>query len=892
MAGKEKEKELEGDQNTLKSNNNNYDHPDGTATNNTSPKRDFLQPLMVNICLKPDSEMTQFDTELGLSEDVDKGMLQNKRHISSEYNENNNDDLHVGVTRPSLDEHDMGRIGNLDVNSVSEAAECDDDESSNHSSVIIKMYDRKEQDNKKRRKVLDPSVNMLESNEDGDGSSLQVVHDRRLNNSSDSSDEALESGCSEIVLEREEVAVNDNSMDVAEDILVEKHLGGCSDLEHASGKMETFEQAKRPLLIPNQNAVFGVNSSKQLDASGSDPHSVDLDQKEQSKIGDAIPSSLDLYTLGESSTQVKDQENLPPESSKAQGLTGSFRKKLLVLDVNGLLTDIVSDVPDGYEADTIIGRKAVFKRPYCDDFLQFCFERFNVGVWSSRTKRNVESVLDFIMGRTCQNLLFCWDQSHCTETGFNTVENRDKPLLLKELKKLWEKHEVNLPWEKGDYNESNTLLLDDSPYKALRNPPNTAIFPHTYRYKDRKDNSLGPGGDLRVYLEGLSLAENVQKYVEKNPYGQRPITKSNLSWHFYLKVIGTTSTQPEDYSNKSNLDHASGESKMKIETKMSKETIDEDPFAKHGASSKDIELEIFEKAKRARIDTNQKRQSKMEFTISSLSNSVASKGNVQMINQENHHPTLVFQSSLGRALPVCSRRKLLVLDVNGILADIVPLVCDGYDGYKADTTIGRKAVFKRPFCDDFLQFCFERFSVGVWSSGPKGQVQLLLDFLMQKTRHNLLFCWDYSHCTYTGFTTVENRDRDLLLKELRKLWDKHDPNLPWQRGEYNESNTLLLDIAPHKALRNPPNTAIFPHSYRYTHQNDNSLGPEGDLRVYLEGLASAENVQKYVEQNPFGQRPITHKNLSWRYYLKVIGINPYGDANISPAASSQHYARN
>lgn len=358
MAGKEKEKELEGDQNTLKINNKNNDHGDGTATNNTSPKRDSLLQLVVNTCLKPDSEMTQFDAELGLSEDVHKGMLQNKRHISSEYNESNNDDLHAGVTRASLDEQDMEHTGNVDVNSVSEAAECDDDVSSNHSSMIKKTYNWREQDNKKRRKVLDPSVNMLESNMDGDGSSVQVVHNRMLNNSSDSSDEALESGCSEIVLEREEVAVNDNSLNVAEDILVEKHLGGCSDLEHASGKMENFEQAKRPLLSPNQGTVFGVNSSKQHDASGSDPRSVDLDQKEQSKIGDAIPSSSDLDTLGENSTQVKDQENLPPQSSKAQALTGSFRKKLLVLDVNGLLADIVSDVPDGYEADTIIGRKA------------------------------------------------------------------------------------------------------------------------------------------------------------------------------------------------------------------------------------------------------------------------------------------------------------------------------------------------------------------------------------------------------------------------------------------------------------------------------------------------------------------------------------------------------
>jgi hypothetical protein len=62
------------------------------------------------------------------------------------------------------------------------------------------------------------------------------------------------------------------------------------------------------------------------------------------------------------------------------------------------------------------------------------------------------------------------DQSHCTSTGFTTIENKEKPLLLKELKKLWEKLEPNLPWEKGEYSEANTLLLDDSPYKALLNP--------------------------------------------------------------------------------------------------------------------------------------------------------------------------------------------------------------------------------------------------------------------------------------------------------------------------------------------------------------------------------------------------------------------------------------
>jgi len=65
------------------------------------------------------------------------------------------------------------------------------------------------------------------------------------------------------------------------------------------------------------------------------------------------------------------------------------------------------------------------------------------------------------------------DLSHCTETHFKTLENKHKKVVFKDLRKLWDKLDPNLPWEKGYYNESNTLLLDDSPYKALLNPVNS-----------------------------------------------------------------------------------------------------------------------------------------------------------------------------------------------------------------------------------------------------------------------------------------------------------------------------------------------------------------------------------------------------------------------------------
>ncbi|KAL3636546.1 hypothetical protein CASFOL_018845 [Castilleja foliolosa] len=225
----------------------------------------------------------------------------------------------------------------------------------------------------------------------------------------------------------------------------------------------------------------------------------------------------------------------------------STRRKLLVLDLNGLLADIVMPPPKHCRGDTRISGREIFKRPFYDDFLQFCFENFDVGIWSSRSKRIICRVVDYLLGDLKSKLLFCWDLSHTTQTGVKTLENRHKPLVCKELRKIWESEYPNCSWKKGDYNESNTLLLDDSPYKALLNPMHTAIFPHSYSFMDKnEDNSLSPGGDLRVYLEGLLASENVQKYVEQHPFGQEAITKKNSSWGFYSKVLNQVSNDREN----------------------------------------------------------------------------------------------------------------------------------------------------------------------------------------------------------------------------------------------------------------------------------------------------------------------------------------------------------
>lgn len=312
----------------------------------------------------------------------------------------------------------------------------------------------------------------------------------------------------------------------------------CEGLEAACSarysNAELIPAIASSLLLPNRKESPSLVQSVEAQPSFCSEH---VEQKEFDEADVRIPL-LELCALRDE----VDDNNYKKLLSQEGSLPGNSQKKLLVLDINGLLADVVYHVLEGYTPDTIISGKSVFKRPFCDDFLEFCLARFNVGVWSSRMRRNVELILDFLMGNAKHKLLFVWDQYHCTNSNFSTIENRKKPLLVKKLKKLWEKYEPSLPWELGEYNESNTLLLDDSPYKAVCNPPYTAVFPTTYRYTDKEDNSLGPGGELRMYLEGLAMAENVQKYVEENPIGNRPITENSPSWRFYLEVIHACSS--------------------------------------------------------------------------------------------------------------------------------------------------------------------------------------------------------------------------------------------------------------------------------------------------------------------------------------------------------------
>ncbi|XP_022738410.1 ABC transporter F family member 4-like isoform X2 [Durio zibethinus] len=131
-------------------------------------------------------------------------------------------------------------------------------------------------------------------------------------------------------------------------------------------------------------------------------------------------------------------------------------------------------------------------------------------------------------------------------------------------------------------------------------------------------------------------------------------------------------------------------------------------------------------------------ETKMEQTIPSLSKLSPAKDDVALTaNVKENNLSRTLYSSLERICISRPKKKLLVLDLNGILVDVV----QNPGEFQPDIKVAGKGVFKRPFCGDFLNFCFRTFNVGIWSSRIYKNVNKLVTFLMRKWRHNLLFCW-------------------------------------------------------------------------------------------------------------------------------------------------------
>jgi RNA polymerase II subunit A small phosphatase-like protein len=176
------------------------------------------------------------------------------------------------------------------------------------------------------------------------------------------------------------------------------------------------------------------------------------------------------------------------------------RRNLLILDIDETLVHATRE-PWSVRYDFRAGNYYIFRRPHLDEFLAFCFERFDVAVWTSSARSYAGIVVPEIFGEP-ERLRFVWSRERCTRKFFPEEKDFEYVKDLKELRK------------KG-YDLRQIIVVDNTPQKLNRNYGNLVrIDDFEGEQTDKELKRLIP------YLQELAAVENIRS-IEKRGWKLR-----------------------------------------------------------------------------------------------------------------------------------------------------------------------------------------------------------------------------------------------------------------------------------------------------------------------------------------------------------------------------------
>ncbi|KAM0181639.1 hypothetical protein ACHAPC_007182 [Botrytis cinerea] len=187
------------------------------------------------------------------------------------------------------------------------------------------------------------------------------------------------------------------------------------------------------------------------------------------------------------------------------------RHLLVVIDLNGTLL---------YRPN----RKSPTKftaRPHAEKFLQYCIDTFSVVIWSSARSQNVIPMCKTILTpKLRQNIIAIWGR----ETfGLSSMDYNTRVQCYKRLTKLWNDPQIAASHPDaqngGRWDQTNTVLIDDSSEKARSEPFNLIEIPEFFGDNKEVGDVLPQVHD---YLNFLSMHENVSAAIRHSPFVPQP----------------------------------------------------------------------------------------------------------------------------------------------------------------------------------------------------------------------------------------------------------------------------------------------------------------------------------------------------------------------------------
>ena len=154
-----------------------------------------------------------------------------------------------------------------------------------------------------------------------------------------------------------------------------------------------------------------------------------------------------LHDIQEQSTHKKKIKSVINENVKIDS-----KKKLCILDLNGILLEKVNKNfnPNNLRIhDTTINKQKIWFRPHMNEFLEFIFDKFNVGIWSSSMYHNTIPMVEEIFKDYEDKILFIFHRENFIKMMNPNTKEFDK---LKDLSLIWKIFE--------NFDDRNSFIID------------------------------------------------------------------------------------------------------------------------------------------------------------------------------------------------------------------------------------------------------------------------------------------------------------------------------------------------------------------------------------------------------------------------------------------------
>lgn len=186
--------------------------------------------------------------------------------------------------------------------------------------------------------------------------------------------------------------------------------------------------------------------------------------------------------------------------------TSQPRHLLVVLDLNGTLL-----------ARRRLNNSTLRARPGLREFMLYLFQNHSVMIWSSATPASVQQMTTRILTKQQQvDIIQTWARDRFK---LNAGDYHQKIQVYKRLEVIWDdKHLQSLnPDKTGVWDQSNTVLIDDSTLKAITQPHNHIKVPE-YGWSDGQENGVEVLCQVAAYLEEIRRFDDVSRYMRQKRF--------------------------------------------------------------------------------------------------------------------------------------------------------------------------------------------------------------------------------------------------------------------------------------------------------------------------------------------------------------------------------------